>query len=223
MLKYRRIVLLAVPLTVILCSGVFAFDNGDFQFWTKNGASADISKDWKADVTEELKLGKNAANFYYQETDLTFVYSGLAKWLDLGLGYGLIFEKDYAADEWFRENRWHTEVTFKWKMSNWSLSDRNKFEFRDRENAKNLWRYRNKFTVKLPCRLTPLKFQPYFADEVYINFDDQHFNRNRFYVGAAKDIGKRLTADIYYMLQCDRKGHDYTNYNVLGVGLKLRF
>jgi hypothetical protein len=222
--KRRRIVLLTTAgLMTLLCSTVFGFDNDDFQYWTTAGASVKINKDWGAEFTEEFRLGNKGGNLYYQQSDIGFIYSGLADWIDIGLNYGLVFEKDDKTDRWHRENRPHVNLTFKWKMWNLSLSDRNRFEYRDRENAKDLWRYRNKFTIKTPWKLTAWKLKPYVADEIFINLDDEHFNRNRFYAGVSTPLEEKLSLDVYYMLQSSRKGSDYTDYHVLGTALKFKF
>jgi len=222
-MHHRIVSLAAAGLITFLCSTVFGFDDDDFQYWSSAGASVNINKDWKAVFTEELRFGNQGGNLYYQRSDLGFVYSGFADWIDIGLNYGLIYEKDDKTDRWRRENRPHLNLTFKWKMWGLSLSDRNRFEYRDRENGKRLWRYRNKFTVKLPWKLTAWKLQPYVADEVFINLDDEHFNRNRFYAGVSTPLGEKLSADIYYILQASRKGSDYTDYHVLGTALKFKF
>jgi len=224
MRRYQRIVLLtSAGLATLLCGTALGFDDGDFQYWTSAGASVKINKDWKAEFTEEFRFGNKGGNLYHHYSDLGFVYSGLADWIDIGLNYRQISEKDDSTDRWYRENRPHMNVTFKWKMWDLALSDRNLFEYRDRENGKRLWRYKNKFTVKLPWKLTAWKLQPYFADEVFINLDNEHFNRNRFYAGVSKELGEKLNLDIYYMRQSSRKHSDYTDYHVLGTAFKFKF
>lgn len=218
-----RRVFWAAGLTVVLCFSAFGFNDGDFQYWTSAGAGVKISKNWKAEFNEEFRFGNRAGNLYYTHSDLGFVYSGLADWIDIGLNYRQIFEKDDSTDRWYRENRPHANVTFKWKMWDLALSDRNLFEYRDRENGKRLWRYKNKFTVKLPWKLTAWQLQPYVADEVFINLDDTHFACNRIYAGVSTAITSNLDANIFYMRQSSRKGSDYTDYNVFGTYFKFKF
>jgi len=221
---HQRIVSLATGgLITLLCGTVFGFDDGDFQYWSSAGASVNINKDWKTEFTEEFRFGNKGGNLYYQSSDIGLIYSGFADWIDVGLNYGLIFEKDDKTDRWRKENRPHMNLTFKWKMWGLSLSDRNRFEYRDRQSAQNLWRYRNKFTIKTPWKLTPWKLQPYVADEIFINLDDEHFNRNRFYAGVSKELGEKLSLDVYYMRQSSRKHSDYTDYHVLGTAFKFKF
>jgi len=82
-------------ITVLLISEIcFAFDDEGFQFWSTAGASLDINKDWKATFQEEFRLGDDGGNLYHQQSDLGFVYSSFADWIDLGFNYKQVFEKD---------------------------------------------------------------------------------------------------------------------------------
>ena len=57
----------------------FAFEDGDVQFWSTASASFDINKEWKGKFEEEFRFGENAATFYYNHSDLGFIYGGLAE------------------------------------------------------------------------------------------------------------------------------------------------
>jgi len=203
-------------------SPCFAADDGDFQWWSTAGVSYDINKDWKVTFEEEFRLGDDGGHLYYHHSDLGFVYKGFADWIDLGFNYRQVFEKDNAG-EWRPENRPHLNVTLKGQLFDLALSDRSRFEYRDRENKKDLWRYRNKFTVKFPLELTKFKLQPYLADEVFINFDEEGYNRNRLYSGASFKLSKNLEGNIFYLWQSSRSGGNWKDINVLGVSLKYRF
>jgi hypothetical protein len=104
-----------------------------------------------------------------------------------------------------------------------SVSDRNRFEYRDREDEDDVWRYRNKVTVKFPFELTLLKLKPYVADEIFITLNDDNIDRNRFYAGASFGLTKGLDMDIYYMWQASRSAEEWIDINVLGTGLKFKF
>jgi len=200
----------------------FAYDDTGFQWWSKAGVSYDINKDWKVTFEEEFKLGDDGGHLYYHHSDLGFVYKSFADWIDLGFNFREAFEKD-SAGEWRQENRPHLNITLKGKLFDLDLSDRSRFEYCDRENKKDLWRYRNKFTVKFPLELTGLKLQPYLADEVFINFDEEGYNRNRLYSGVSFKLSKNLEGNIFYLWQSSRSSGDWKDINVLGVGLKYRF
>ena len=86
------------------------------------------------------------------------------------------------------------------------VSNRARLEYRDRENEKDVWRYRNRVTVKLPVELTALKLQPYFAEEVFICMNGEGFNSNRVSSGFNINLSKNIKVDIFYAWQADRAG-----------------
>lgn len=103
------------------------------------------------------------------------------------------------------------------------MSDRSRLEYRDREIKKDIWRYRNKLTIRLPLEFTELKLKPYLADEVFINLDEEGYNRNRLYGGVSFELSKNLTGDIFYLWQSSRSGGGRKDINVLGTALKFHF
>ncbi|MBU4140893.1 MAG: DUF2490 domain-containing protein, partial [Candidatus Omnitrophica bacterium] len=125
--------------------------------------------------------------------------------------------------DWKYENRPHLNATVKLKLGDFKLSNRGRFEYRNREGADTLWRYRNKFTIKFPFKLTQLEIQPYVADEIFVDFDKEELNRNRLYAGFSLKLLKNLKGEIYYLRQSSKKSGRWTDYNVLGTKVKLSF
>ena len=200
----------------------FAIDNGDVQFWSTASATFDVDKDWKGKFEEEFRFGENAGTFYYNHSDLGFIYGGLAEWMDLGFNYRQVFFKDSAGD-WRGENRPHLNVTLKTEVNDFALSSRSRLEFRDREIKKDIWVYRHKVTIKLPFELTKLKLQPYIADEVFIDLDKSEYVANRLYSGFSFTSSKRTKSELFYMWKWGKSGGDRTYINVIGAQLKLYF
>ncbi len=200
----------------------FGFEDGDFQLWSTAKANFEVNKQWKGKFEEEFRFGGDAGELYYQHSDLGFVYGALAEWIDIGLNYRLVFEKD-GAGRWRQENRPHFNVIFKGKLSDLSVSNRSRFEYREREIKKDIWRYRNKTTVKFPVKLTALKLQPYIADEAFINFGEQDITRNRFYSGFSMTLSKRLKGELFYLWQASKSSGAWQDINVLGVQLQVYF
>jgi len=215
---------LAAPIIIVLLAGglCFASNDGDFQYWSKAAVSFDLNKDWAFTFEEEFRIGDNAAKLYYHSSDLGFLYRGFADWIDLGLNYKQVFEKD-SKDIWRAENRPHFNVTLKGQLFALDVSDRSRLEYRDRENKKDIWRYRNRLTVKLPTAFTKLELQPYVAEEVFINFDEEDFNKNWLCSGVLFSLSKNIKGDIFYLWQSSKSGGDWENINVLGTRLKLYF
>ena len=200
----------------------FASDDGNFQFWSTAGASVDLSKNWAATFEEEFRFGDNAGHLYYHHSEVGFIYKGLADWVSVGVNYRQIFEED-SSGEWCYENRPHLNATLSSKFFGLDVSDRSRLEYRDREIQKDMWRYRNKVRLKLPVELTPLKLQPYFAEEVFLNLDAEAFSRNRIYSGFSTNITKKIKGEIYYLLQSTKSGDNWKDINVLGIALKVAF
>jgi len=217
----KRFVLTAV--IIMLTGGIcFAVNDKGFQYWSTAGAEFNINKDWKVTFEEEFRFGNGGGNLYYKHSDLGFVYSGLAKWIDIGLNYRQVFEKD-SKNEWKQENRPHLNITLKGKIYDCDISSRSRFEYRDREDKADIWRYRNKFTLKLPVQLTALKLQPYVADEIFVNFDKEDFNRNRLYFGFSLKLTKNIKCDIFYLWQASRSSEEWKDIDVLGTQLRFLF
>jgi len=220
----RRIYFVAAAMTVVLFSSTcFAVKEEGFQYWSRAGVGFDINKDWKFTFEEELRLGNDGGNLYHYYSDFGFIYSGLADWIDLGFNYRQVSEKD-SEDEWRSENRPHLNVTLKTRLFGLDVSDRSRFEYRDREYKEDVWRYRNKVTVKLPFELTTFKLRPYLADEVFITLNDDNVDRNRLYLGVSFNLAKNVKGEIYYMWQSSRVASgEWNDLNVLGTKLKFSF
>lgn len=216
-----RVILIAGFGTTAFFASGYAFDDGDFQYWNTEAISWKISDDWKLSLEEEFRYANAAKDVYYQHSDLGFTYSGLAKWLDLGANYRQVYEEN--KNRWLAENRPHLNATLKWKIDEWSFSNRSRFEYRNREDREDFWRYRNKFTLKTPFKVTGFSIQPYIADEVFYDFDVETVNKNRLFGGFELSLTKNLKADIYYFWESSEKNDDWNDTNTLGTKLTLQF
>lgn len=207
-------------LAIFLCN-CYAFDDGDFQYWNSESISVKLDKNWRIELSEEFRFGDGAGYFYYQHSDLGLTYSDLFEWLDVGVNYRLLFEE--KNDDWQYESRPHLNATLKYEINGLKLSDKNRFEYRDKEKSEDGWRYRNMFTIKFPLKLTQFEIQPYVADEIFIDFNEKKFNRNRFYGGLDCKIFKDSKIEIYYLWQNSEKNDRWSDIHVLGTKLKLSF
>jgi hypothetical protein len=216
-----KLAVVVLVVSVIMPMKCFAFNNRDFQYWNTESLSYKINKDWKIGVEEELRFGDNVNDFYYEHTDAGITYLGLAEWIDLGINYRLIFEEKKG--NWQYENRPHGNVTLKYSFEGFKFSDRNRIEYRDKEDGKDGWRYRNKFTIKHPIKVEKFEFSPYVADEIFMDFVEEKLDRNRLYAGIDCKILKNLGLDIFYLWQASEKDGSWTSYNVLGTKIKLSF
>ena len=216
---------LLVALVILFCAplvsiDVFAFADGDFQVWNTEKIEVKINDRLKLTAEEEFKWGDDASNFYYQHTDVGFVYA-LNKYVDGGLSFRHINEK--SKGQWKKEERPHINVTLKTTWQGFKLSDRSRFEYRIREKKHGRWRFRNKVTVKAPWKFTRWDVNPYVADEIFIDMPTGEFTRNRLYLGTGMHIIGPFYGDIYYLWQTTDKKSFWQDVNALGIKLALKF
>lgn len=199
----------------------FSSNDGDYQYWNTESVSFKLSDHWKMNLEEEFRFGDDAGNLFYQHSDLGISYSGVAEWLVLGINYRHIFEE--KSSDWKQENRPHLNATVKWKLFDTEFSNRARLEYRNREGAEEFWRYRNKFTLASPFKLSKFEIQPYIADEIFYDFDKETLNRNRLYTGLTLKLFKYLKADIFYLWETNEKSNKWEDTHVLGTKLKVFF
>jgi len=217
----NRASVLAVILLLLVLKPVFAYDDHDFQVWNTDTEEYKINKDSKLALEEEFRWGDNAREFYYQHYDLGYVYT-LKKWLNVGGGYRHVLE--LKKKDWKVENEPYLVASLLWDAKGFKFEDRNRVEYRHFDYQTDAWRYRNKFTVKLPWKFTRFEIQPYLSDEILVGFGiHNQLNQNRFSSGLSFNFTKYWKGEMYYMLQSTRSSGIWTDTNVLGAKLKLVF
>ena len=220
MISFKNLLIITI---IILASFkiCFAAEDSDFEYWNTESLSLKISDGLSIKLEEEFRLRENGGNLYYQHSDLGFSYSGLADWLDLGTNYRQVFEKKNG--EWKEENRPHLNATLKWKLFDCNMSNRARFEYRNAEDSENYWRYRNKLILKLPIKFTKFGIQPYLAEEILYDFNDETLNGNRFYAGLSFELINNLKADMFYLWQTSESDHEWSDINVFGTKFNFSF
>ena len=220
--KGAAYVFVAVISAAHLGGNCFAHDSGGFEYWTMAGASFDADKNWRICVDELFKLGNEARKFTYHHTDLGFVYEGLADWVDLGFNYRHAFKR-YDSTDWLQERRPHVNITVKSQLDGIDLYDRSRIEYRDRKDARDMWRYTNKLTIRPPHECTKWKLRPYFADQVYINLDGHAFDKNKVYSGFSFEPSENTLGRLYYVWNSDKTDGRWTDTNILWLQLRFCF
>lgn len=224
---FRKLKLISKVVFAALMWSVFAYpamayEDGDFQYWNANEIEWKAKADWKVSVGEELRWGGNASQMYYQHSDIGLSYSGMADWFDIKAGYRQVFNK--GKKSWTYENIPNLNGTLKFDLFGFKFSDRNRLEFRDIENKKDNWRYRNLLKAKIPMTIGKVKVEPYVADETFFDLSRHcEFNRNRMYSGLEFVIFGGFTVDLHYILQTTKGSGRWTDYNILGSKIKLAF
>jgi len=215
-----KIIILALLLGITYFN-VYAYDDGDFQAWNSDVEEFKINKDSKIVLEEEFRWADNAHEFYYHHYDVGFFYN-LKEYFNIGGGYRHVYE--LKKGKFKLENEPYVTATLLWGLSGLKFEDRNRIEYRHFDYRSDLWRYRNKFAIKLPWKFTKMEIQPYLSDEIFISFGGiSEFNQNRFSCGLGMNLTKNIKAEIYYMLQSTKSLRNWLDANVLGTKIKLFF
>jgi hypothetical protein len=213
---------LLVTAAVLLHTACQASARGDDEYWAKASLLIPIDEQWTFNFEEKLTFGDDGGRLDDHQADYCFNYAGLADWLILGFGYKQLFEK--AGDDWEVENRPLLNVTVKTKRSGWAFASRSRFEYRIPEEGDEAWRYRNKVAVMPPWTFTPLRIQPYAADEIFIDLDEGDFNQQRLYCGFFIPLHENIRLELFYLWKLDEQDDgDWHDTNVLGSFVYFQF
>ena len=216
-----------VSIAALICWGLlggvcFASGNGNLEYWQTQGFNVDINKDFAFTVSQELRFGRHEGDLYLHNVDLGIVYKSLAEWLDLGFNFKKEYEKD-SSGKFRHENRPNLNITVKGKLFDLPFNNRSRLAWRDFETKEEVWRYRNKSTVKLPLKLTKLNLQPYVAEEWFVNLGDDNINQNRLYSGFSCKLAKNLSGSIFYLWKTNKIPGGWRSTNVIGTQFKFLF
>jgi hypothetical protein len=215
----KRIKIIAIFLGLMV-NTTYAYDDGDFQVWHTDYEEKKLNNKFKISMEEEFRWGDNASELYYQHYEPGLTYE-INEHLDLALKYRQIYDKKNG--KFKEENQPNLNATLKWQTFGCSFDDRSRLEYRHFDYQPDSWLYRNKLTSKLPWKFTRFEIQPYLSDEIFINFYNTAFSRNRFSAGFGISLTKNIKAEIYYMLQSTKSSHLWTEANIFGSKLKILF
>ena len=207
--------------TILFLPGYsFAGEDGDFEAWHTDSVSYQFIEGWKAQLIQEIRFGESKG-LYYEHTEGNINFTVAEKWLDLGAGYRLAMQ-DRDGD-WKYDSRPFLDTTFKMTLHEFTFNDRNRFEFRALENAKDDIRYRNKLEIRAP-EMTKFALQPFVGNEIFVrltgNFDAVE---NRLYGGVGFNTLWKLKGDLYYLWRTRDRDNTWIDSNVLGTNLKMAF
>lgn len=211
----------AVLVLLVMTVGiVYAYDDGDFQVWNTEVQEFKINKKSKIALEEEFRWADNANDFFYHHYDAGCIYN-VSDFLNLGAGYRHVLEKKRG--KFKRESEPYMILGLSWQWLGFKFNDRSRLEYRHFEYQVDSWRYRNRLTVNLPWKFTKFQIQPFVSDEIFLNFYNTAFTKNRVSAGLAFSLTKNLKGEIYYMLESSKSSHKWSDANVLGTKIKLSF
>jgi hypothetical protein len=194
-------------------------EENDWEIWNNYFVDWDMGPDWQAKIAVEFKFNDDMGNHYYSHVDAGAATT-ITEWFRLGINYRYI-EED-SNNGWRSEQRPMVTGTLHWKWKNMTMSDRNRVEYRVREERSKTLRYRNRLMIRPEQQWTGFKIQPYFAGEILYQFDVSSWNQYRLAAGLAARLTELLKMNIYYML-VSSESNEWSNTNILGVNLGMVF
>jgi len=193
-------------------------DEDDAQSWSELELSLPLNKAVALSLFGELRLERNLR-------DVGNTRAGAAVSFDLGRHFTLkpiyLYVPDYSPrGRTNYSHRLRLDGTIKFPLRKFTVSDRSRVEWRLRRSREDSARYRNRLSVEFPLTVRGAELKPFVADEVFYDFGDGAWMRNRFSVGVGKNLSDRVTGETYYTLQNERDSRPGV-IHVIGTGLKL--
>jgi hypothetical protein len=212
--------MLVLFMIFFLSTRLLGDQDGDWQLWSSGSLQGNLGQRWKVSLEQQFRFDQSMNEFYYRYSDLGIVWR-TTSWFEFGLYYAQLCQK--SGDEWKQEMRPFIDGNMKYRWRQIQLSDRHRFERRLREDARNLWRYRNKLTITPASRWTKFRIQPYGSEESFVHLKPADLYRWRLAAGMKGEVIDDLAIDVHYLRQATEKERLWTHCNVLGFKLMFRF
>lgn len=196
----------------------------DFGVWNIYDVEKKLNAQWKMKVGEELRFREHNG-LYYAETHVGADYKPV-KYLALGAEYQQITSSRWKKSKnmWYWDSVPRIYATPQILIKGFLLEDRNMLEFRFKQEAEDTLRYRNMASLTAPWKWTPLEFQPYAANEVFIETTRNGMIEDRFFSGFKVHWGGPLFGTIFYLRQSAKNSlGQWKALNGLGTSLKICF
>ena len=171
----------------------------DPRFRYDNTLVKTINQDWSIDLYSEFDTDKDRTHDLNAiDQELTGVYSGFARWLDLGAGIGYWDAKGNGY--WEGTTFPMGFATLKKTIFGLELSDRNRFEAEVPEHGEEGLVYRNALTIATAKKWTRFEIQPFVSNEIFYNFLAKYASDNQAFGGFNFKVTKNIGASLSFMM-----------------------
>jgi hypothetical protein len=243
--RKRQIGPAALAFLLWAVSVALAYDDHDRQLKIELQAGGELGGGFDARLQETLTFGDDMREFYEQEMLAMLGWKANA-WLKLGAGFNAVQTRKntvrYVATStdgattytaandhfWAHESRPTADVTLSRNPGGWKISDRNRFEWRAKEDQAGYLRYRNRLQAIAPWQWTSWKIAPGVSVEV--NYEDNadlpsadRLNRTRWLAGLTMKPLKNLQLVPAVFYERNKKNGDWTDLYTLQLGAGLDF
>ena len=224
----RTALFLMVICLMNLCVTPFVYaspaDDEDFGVWNAYDIEKKFCKKWKIKAGEELRFREHQG-LYYAETHVGVNYQ-LARYLAMGAEYlqNRTTRTKGKKDIWFWESTPRIYLTPQITVRGFLVEDRNMLEFRFKQGTDDTMRYRNLVTLTAPWKWTRFEFQPYTANEIFIETTKNGMTEDRFFSGFKVHWWGPVYGSIYYLRNSTKNSLGrWKDLNILGASIKISF
>jgi hypothetical protein len=231
----NTIVLLVLAAFVGFASSSFAQTaqpTDDTQFWNDTQVAVKLAKDKKKRELVSLvfggtlRVGRNITHLVDERAavNIEFNLRNLLNNFNLKLTPGYLYQaaQPFEGRKTY-EHRLVFSATPEYTLKQFKFKDRNQFERRLRNSQTDSTRYRNRFEIEYAVKQGESELLRGFAsDEVFYDWSVTDWVRNRFTVGARKDLdkAKHYMLEVYYLRQNDARARP-GDLHVIGTLLKI--
>jgi hypothetical protein len=195
-----------------------ASQDDEWQFWNTDAVRVKLREGLKAKAEVETHWDDGMRNLSTRYEDIALEW-GARPWLDLLVAYREV--QSWSDGTRYGEHRPRAGATLKGEWEKFDFSNRNRIEYRIREDAPDGWRYRNLLRIVAPPILEGGHVRPYLEDEVFYDFNDSRISENRLAAGLTFRLWDRLSCDLCYRWQEQQKSDDWQTAHVFGTGFTL--
>lgn len=209
---------------LVPCAAASQAKNGDFGIWNSYDLEKKLNGQWKMKAGEELRF-RDHNGLYYAETRVGVDYKPF-EYLASGVEYQEIRAErnNKKKENWYWDQVPRIYLTPQLPLKGFLLENRNMLEFRIRQDARFSVRYRNLTTLTAPWKWTLLEFQPYTANEIFLETQRNGMIEDRFFSGFKVHWWGPVHGSIFYLRQSTKNAiAKWTSLNILGTGLKICF
>jgi len=182
------------------------------EYWSEYSGNVPVSDE--IDFVAKAQLRFEGGELYYAKVYLGQLFK-VSKYFTITTYY--VFGTKKAEGGWTDEDFGNLDATVKWKIGDFSFSDRNRFE---RNFSKGDCIYRNKIKMKKPTQIRTWKIVPFIASEIFYDFNE--FNENRTQLGISTKLTNGVEAELSYVLR-SKKQSVWSCMNVFVTNLKYSF
>lgn len=208
---YRSFVLalfLYIPTSIIAQDGTYV-EVRDLESWSMIKLDYKANKKWTFGLQQQLRLKDNSSTVSEYFTQVEAEYKIMSK-LEIGAAIRYIRENDDQGNVQGYENhfRFNVDATYKYKLGNFNLSHRLRYQNKNELGFDELDGDYNKHTVRFKTgfkyKIKNWKFDPKASVEIFHRSQetkDDGFNKFRFTLGTDYSLKKAGKIGLFYRLE----------------------